>query len=136
MFPFYLKLVITKILLLASMVSFYKHVLVLYKLMHMNNFFNHLKNLSSKILVSLSIWTMCMEVYMMSNHYFLLELCCLETYLQGLVPILPQSLDSSQSVVLTIEKLLTLHSVCMAIAAFLFNSKKSIFQYIFFLKCA
>ena len=71
---------------------------------------------------------MCMEVYVMSNHYFLLELCCLETYLQGLIPRLLQSLDSFESVVLTIEKMLTLHSVCMAIATFLFNSKMNIFQ--------
>ena len=71
----------------------------------------------------------------MSNHHFFLELCCLETYLQGLVPRLPQSLDSSQSMVLTIEKMLTLHSVCMAIAAFLLNSKKNIFQYFFSKMC-
>ena len=78
---------------------------------------------------------MCMEVYVMSNHYLFLELCCLERYLQGLVPILPQSLDSSQSMVLTIEKMLTLDSVCMAIAEFIFNSKKNTFQYFFSKMC-
>ena len=78
---------------------------------------------------------MCMEVYVMSNHYFLLELCCLETNLQGLVPRLPQSLDSSQFVVMTIKKMITLHSVCMAIATFIFNSKKNHFQYLFSKMC-